>query len=404
MIKLHPFQAIRPKKEFAADVAAPPYDVLSDDGARKFGENPRSIVHITRSEVNFPKGIDPYSDKVYQSGRDTLEEFLDEGILFLDDEALYIYTEVLNGVSQRGIVGVLEVKDYREGRIKDHELTLKEKQKDRTEHFYRLRCQTEPVFFFHEKFERLEKRMADFVENHRPEYDFTDEAGVRHILHKVEDSEDLKGFIDDYRHFDALYIADGHHRTASAADVCERLEEEEGCDPGFMAVIFPREELNIMGYHRVIRDLNGLTRKEFLDRVEEHFTVEKTEVLEEPREKGTFLLVFDDENYLITAKDVPETGKVADSLDVTVLQEKVLDPILGIKDIRNDSRIEFYGGFNAFDEIRQRMDDGFALGILLHPITAEEIIAVSDNKEIMPPKSTWFEPKLKSGLFLHPLK
>ncbi|MDO5712897.1 MAG: DUF1015 family protein [Tissierellia bacterium] len=402
MITIRPFAAIRPKNELAKEVSIPPYDVLSDEASRKLGENPKSLIHITRSEVYFPAGEDPYTGKVYEKAKTVLEEFLAEGILFQDEEALYIYTEVYHNMSQRGIVGIIDTVDSKEGRIKIHELTLKEKQKDRTNHFYHLRCQDEPVLLFHKKEEELENWMKEYVQEKDPEFDFTDEAGVRHILHKINGKEDIEKVQNYYKEFDAVYIGDGHHRTASSLDVCERLQVEEGIDPGLLAVIFPEEELNILGYHRVIKDLNNLTREEFLEALKESFLIEKIDKAYEPKEKGVFVLLFKDEVYKMTLKEEPQGEKVADLLDASILQEKVLAPILDIIDIRTDQRIEFYGGYNAIDEIEEKIDQGFTLGILLHPVTPKDIIAVADRKEVMPPKSTWFEPKLRSGLFLYP--
>lgn len=395
-MKLSPFRAIRPRPRYAREVSIPPYDVLSDQRAREFGKKKNSLIHVTRSEVNFPEGVNPYTSEVYENAKETLEKMM-EDVLFLDDPGCYVYTEILHGRSQRGLVALVDGKDAKGGKVKVHELTLKEKQKDRTDHFHALEVQDEPVFLFHEKVPEISGLLEEVAKGEAL-YDFVDEAGVNHILHKVpqERMEDLSKAYDG---LEALYIADGHHRTASAIAVGELLPQYQ---PGLMAVIFPEEELQILGYHRLLKDLGGHTEEEFLSLLSRRFTLEPLEKVCLPPEKHTFVFRFKEGAYLVTPKVIPQG--VVESLDVSILQNLVIEPILGIEDIRKSDRIDFYGGFTSMEETEEKLKEDWALAIYVHPVTGSDIRKVSDGGFIMPPKSTWFEPKLRSGLFLYPYK
>lgn len=400
------FKAIRPTVNLASRVAAPPYDVLDDKAARKFAEDEYSIVHITRSEVNFPETINPYDQVVYNNAKDTMLEFIDKNILEIENKPVYyLYQEIFNGNSQVGIVGTISTEDYRQGKIKKHEFTLEEKEIDRINHFFTTRCHTESVFLFFEENLELEKLIHEILDNNNPIINFKDTAGVDQKLFRIDDDEIIENIAEKFKNINALYIADGHHRTESSAKVGEKVEEIEGVKGEhnyILATVFPEKEINIMSYNRVVKDLNGLTEDEFLDKIIKHFEIIEVNDLIHPKNKREFSMILGSKYYKLIPKDELYLNKnIVDSLDVSVLGEYVLDDILGIKDIRRDNRIEFYGGTDVINQIKSRINDGMAVGFLLYPVTTQDIREISDNDLIMPPKSTWFEPKIISGLFMH---
>ncbi|RVU54037.1 DUF1015 domain-containing protein [Anaerosphaera multitolerans] len=405
MIELKAFKALRPSAKYVDKITVPPYDVLSEEDIKEYAKDKNSMIHVIRSEVNF-KEIDPYSIEVYESARDYLKDLLDRGVIFEDDEALYIYTETLGGKSQSGIVGLVNVKNYIEKDIKVHELTLKEKELDRTNHFYHMKVQDEPVFLFHKRNEELKNLLLEYFNKNAPVVDFDDEFEVNHKLHKIDDRVLINKIEKIFKDTDNLYIADGHHRTASIATVCKKLREEgekSGESNYLMATIFPEDELNILAYNRVVKDLNGITEEEFLNRLKDNFKVTKLSSVESPKTKNNFTLILKDSCYNIEYIGERNFSTYAESLDVSILQDYILESVLDIKDIRTDKRIEFYGGFTSEDKIIDKIEKGYALGILLYPVSSKDIIEISNRDEIMPPKSTWFEPKLRSGLFMHKL-
>lgn len=405
MIELRAFKAIRPADKYAKDITVPPYDVLSKEQIRKYAEDENSIIHVIRSEVNF-KDVDPYSREVYESARGYLNYLIEKKVMFESEKALYIYTETLNGKSQSGIVGLVNVENYLNKDIKVHELTLKEKELDRTNHFYHMKVQDEPVFLFYKKNRELKEIISEYIEKKNPVVDFEDEFKVNHKLHIIEDEILIKKIADIFEDMDSLYIADGHHRTQSIATVCKMLSEDgvksSECNY-LMASIFPEDELNILAYNRIVKDLNGLSKEEFLKKLERTFKISKASEIKEPISKYNFTLIFKDDCYNIEYIGDKNFKNYADGLDVSILQREILDDVLGIKDIRTDNRIEFHGGFTSADTIKREVDGEYALGILLYPVTSKDIIEISNRGEIMPPKSTWFEPKLRSGLFMHKL-
>jgi len=426
MITLKPFKALRPAKETVKEVVAPPYDVIDTAMARELGKNPKSLVHITRSEIHFNKDQDPYSQEVYKSAKDNLKEFQKNGILFQEDsKSYYIYRQIMNGRAQNGIVGCAAIDDYKNGNIKRHEFTRVDKEADRINHFYACEANTEPVFLFCKRNESLKRFIETYTLKNEPEYDIVTDDGVAQILWVVNKDKDIKEIADIFKDIDSLYIADGHHRTASAYNV-GMLKRKENPDYSgdenfnyFMSVVFSSDELFIMPYNRLVKDMNGMTKDEFVQKVSEKFDIENIGLNADerfdyelklkkiqPENKKNITMIMEDEYYTLTPKEgsYDENDAVA-SLDASILQENLLGSVLGIKDPRTDKRIEFFGGEKMLEEIEAKLLVRYrrGLGFLLYTTQIEDIISVSDNNQVMPPKSTWFEPKLKSGLFIHKL-
>ncbi len=430
MITINPFRALRPKETLAEKVTCPPYDVLEGEKLNKLAALPENFVHVIRSEVDFPSTQDPYSDVVYAKAKENLDRFQSLGILIEEDKPyFYLYRQIRKGKVQNGIVACASTKDYAEGRIKRHELTRTDKEKDRIAHFSACETHTEPVFLFYKQQKILKEFIQQFSEKNKPLYDFFSSDGVQQILWKIDQTEDILFLQNVFEKTNSLYIADGHHRTASSVKVGElKLKEyaekelslKEKDNPStlkqkvsshatphpmrefnrFLSVIFPDEELLILPYNRVIKDLNNLTEDEFLQKLQEHFIIEQLAQIREPDKKGSYIMLLHEKIYCLTwKKSLPQN--IVDALDVSILQDYVLSPLLGIQDPRTDRRIAFYGGDNMLSDIQERLHTDMEVAFLLYPTQIQEIIEVSDNKAIMPPKSTWFEPKLISGLFLH---
>lgn len=416
MITFRPFKALRPSKELAEQVVAPPYDVIDIPMSREIGKNPNSLVHITRSEIHFGEEVDPYSQEVYDNAKATMAEFEAKGILFEEETpAYYIYRQIMNGRAQNGIVGCGLIDDYSEGRVKRHEFTRVDKEIDRINHFYTCNANTEPVFLFYQSQDEIKNFIAEFTANNTPEYDMVTEDGVSQILWAVKKEEEVSKLRELFGQVDSLYIADGHHRTASAFKVGSKKREENPGYTGeeefnfFMSVVFPADELFIMPYNRLVKDLNGLSKEEFMAKVEEKFEVTefegKTSEEIEPKAKKSITMIMDKKLYSLAPKtgSFDETDVIA-SLDTSILQNNLLNPVLGIEDPRTNKRIEFFGGESMLADIQGKLETNSAgVAFLLFPTDINDIIKVSDAGEVMPPKSTWFEPKLKSGLFIHKL-
>lgn len=424
MITLKPFEALRPQIDMVEKVVAPPYDVIDTATAREIGKNPNSLVHITRSEIHFDKNVDPYSEEVYKNAKDTLEAFEKEGILFKENKrAYYIYRQIMNGRSQSGIVGCAAIDDYKNGIIKKHEFTRVDKEQDRINHFYTCKANTEPVFLFYKKDEKLKQFIAKYIQHKEPEYDIVTDDGVAQILWVVDEDENIKTIEELFKGVNELYIADGHHRTASAYNVGMRMREENPNYTGkenfnyFMSVVFSADELFIMPYNRLVKDMNGLLRDDFMAKIAEKFEIKKIKLTEkeknnlklkfvkvQPRSRTHITMIMEDEYYKLVPKEgIYDKNDVIESLDTSILQTNILEPILGIDDPRTNKRIEFFGGENMLEEMEAKLLIRYrhGLGFLLYPTQIEDIINVSDKDTVMPPKSTWFEPKLKSGLFIH---
>lgn len=424
MITLKPFEALRPTVDMVEKVVAPPYDVIDTATAREIGKNPHSLVHITRSEIHFDKSVDPYSEEVYNNAKETLTAFEKEGILFKEDKkAYYIYRQIMNGRSQSGIVGCAAIDDYKDGLIKRHEFTRVDKEQDRINHFYTCEANTEPVFLFYKKNDALKQFIANYIQHNEPEYDIVTDDGVAQILWVVSEDDKVAEIEEIFKNIDELYIADGHHRTASAYNVGMKKREENPNYTGkenfnyFMSVVFSADELFIMPYNRLVKDMKGLLKDEFMAKVAEKFEIKKIKLTErelndvrlkfvkvQPRSKTHITMIMEDEYYKLVPKEgIYNKEDIIESLDTSILQNNILEPILGIDDPRTNKRIEFFGGENMLEEMEAKLLIRYrhGLGFLLYPTQIEDIIKVSDIGNVMPPKSTWFEPKLKSGLFIH---
>ncbi len=411
MAQIRPFYAIRPAKGSAARVAALPYDVYSRQEARAEVERePLSFLKIDRAEIQFPDDVDPSEDRVYRKARETLEQMEREGIYLLDPETgYYIYRLTMEGRPQTGIVACASVDDYLGDVIKKHENTRQEKELDRIRHVDVLGAQTGPIFLAYRSRSEIASVVASVTDHQEPLYDFTATDGVSHTVWKVADPGQMAVIRDTFSDVDDIYIADGHHRAASAVKVCLKRRREHPDYDGseefnyFLSVLFPDDQLTIMDYNRCVRDLNGLSVQEFLDRTAEAFAVSRlgTEA-RAPQRKGQFTMYLEGEWYLLEASAGMLSVKDAvRSLDVSLLQDHLLGPVLGIQDPRTDERIDFVGGIRGLRELERRADGDMKVSFAVYPMSIAELFAVADAGRLMPPKSTWFEPKLRSGLFIH---
>jgi uncharacterized protein (DUF1015 family) len=407
MIHLHPFAALRPAFEHAAEVASDPYDVISTEEAReRAAGKPRSFLHVVRSEIDLPPETDCHAAEVYEQADRNLQAMIAAGTLTRDPQpGLYLYRQIRNGQAQLGIVGCVEAEQYRSGAIRKHEKTRPDKEDDRTRHLLVTACHAEPVFLcFRDRASggaTLAARMqADAAA--KPVFDFVAPDGVQHTGWTVPDAA---AYVEAFRGLDLLYIADGHHRSAGAERAATASAKANPRHTGseeygrFLAVIFPHDQLRILPYNRIVKDLKGLAPAQFLDRLRAVGDLKPSQA-GEPEQRGTVRVFVDGRWWSLTFPEasIDRTDPIA-SLDVSLLQDRVLAPILGIGDPRTDSRIEFVGGIRGCDELERRAGGGAAFS--MHATSPDELLAVADAGEIMPPKSTWFEPKLRSGLFVH---
>ena len=412
MAVLKPFKAVRPKAEYASRVGALPYDVMNSDEAReKVKGNPYSFLHVDKAEIDLPLGTDIYSEAVYEKAKENLNALEKNGICEQDEKPmLYIYRQVMNGREQTGIVGCTAVDDYLENKIKKHEFTRADKEADRIHHVDTCDANTGPIFLTHRENKTVSDITVNWKNTHSPVYDFVSDDGVGQTVWVVDDDETVNRLVEEFKDIPYLYIADGHHRAASAVRVGQRRRGEGEYDKNaefnfFLSVIFPCDELKIMDYNRVIADLNGFTAEEFLEKISGKFTVEKAEQSPfAPQSRHTFGMYLDGAWYKITAKPqyINEADPVA-RLDVSILQNNLIAPILGIEDPRTDKRIDFVGGIRGLKELERRVAEGMRLAFSMYPTSLEELMDIADAGKVMPPKSTWFEPKLLSGLFIHKL-
>lgn len=413
MATVRPFKAIRPAKEFAAKLASLPYDVMSRSEAYQMAKsNPYSFLRICRAEIELPENVEDYDKKVYEQARKKLDSFIADGILVQDKKPmLYVYRQVMNGHVQTGIVGCAAVSEYEDGTIKKHELTRVEKEQDRINHFDVCDANTESVFLTYRDDPRIRNIIEGYIHSRDPEYDFETADGVRHILWPMYDDNVVNGLVGLFEDVPYLYIADGHHRSASAAKIGAKRRDADPNSTGeeeynfFMATIFPESDLKIFDYNRLIKDLAGNTKEEFFDKIRQAgFSLE--EIGPEatyPDKAREFTMYLDGIWYRLNAKDEISPDQGAESLDVAILQDNLLGPVLGIKDPRTDARIDFVGGIRGLGELERRVKADMAVAFAVFPVTMEKIMELADAGEIMPPKSTWFEPKLASGLFIHSL-
>ena len=411
MAKVKPFRGVRPPRHLVEEVASRPYDVLNSEEARKEAEgNAKSLYHIIKPEIDFEPGFDEHDPACYDKAVENFKKFQEEGWLVQDNaENYYIYAQTMDGRTQYGFVVAAWVPDYMEGRIKKHELTRRDKEEDRMKHVRCNNANIEPVFFAFPDNEELERIIRE-VSSKEPEYDFVAPDGFGHTLWVIEDEDTIKKVTEEFEKIPNLYIADGHHRSAAAALVGAEKASGNPDHKGdeeynyFMAVAFPSSHLRIIDYNRVVKDLNGLTPAEFLKKLEENFVVEdKGAEIYQPAGLHNFSLYLDGRWYSLTAKE--GTFNDADPigvLDVTVSSDLILRDILGIHDLRGDKRIDFVGGIRGLGELKRRVDSGeMAMALALYPVTMDQLINIADTGNIMPPKTTWFEPKLRSGLVIH---
>jgi len=412
MSKIYPFPALRPAEEYAEKIQSPPYDVINSEEAREIAKgNPYSFLHVVKPEIDLPPETGLYDEEVYLKAKENFEKMIREGYMIKEQSpCFYIYEQFMGSHHQTGIVAGASVDEYQSGLIKKHEHTRADKEEDRTKHVITLNANSGPVFLTYE----ARQEITDFIEGLKKKYDvlYSIEAdGIKHIIYRVSEDKDIAEIERLYEAVPALYIADGHHRAASGARARELKKANNPNHTGseeynrFLAVIFPHNQLFIMDYNRVVRDLNGLSAAQFLDKLAEKFTIEEQAVQYKPDAVHYFGMYLGGKWYKLTAKK----GTLVDNdpvrgLDVSILQENVLDPLLGIQNPRKDKRIDFIGGIRGLGEIERLVDSGaFAVGFAMFPTQIEQLISVADAGLVMPPKSTWFEPKLRSGLLVHSL-
>ena len=414
MAILKAFKGIRPLKEKVKNIASKPYDVLNKAEAREEAKgNDYSFLHVVKPEIDLPDDIDPYSDQVYRKGKENFENMLENGVFRQDEkDYLYIYAQTMNNKTQYGIVGCAGVEDYLNDVIKKHELTRPDKEEDRMNHVRTSNLNYEPVFFSYPAIEKVDDIVAEVVKN-EPEYDFTADDGVGHHFWVIRDQAKIDAIISEFDKLSATYVADGHHRTAAAALVGNEKKKNNPDHTGkeeynyFLAVHFPDDQLNIIDYNRVVKDLSGLSKEEFIEKIKTGFDIEKKgESIYKPDRLHNFGMYLDGQWYSLTAKD--DTYDDEDPigvLDVTILTNEILKPVLDIEDLRRSKRIDFVGGIRGLGELKKRVDSGeMKVAFALYPVSMQQLIDIADSGNIMPPKTTWFEPKLRSGLVLHSLE
>jgi len=414
MATLKAFRGLRPPKNIVRKLASRPYDVLDSEEARiEATENPYSLLHIIKPEIDLPKNVDHYSPEVYNKAKENFAKFKNEGWLVQDeDEHLYIYAQTMFGKTQYGIVGCASVEDYMNNVIKKHELTRPDKEEDRMKHVRITDANMEPVFFSYPANKRIDELIDEIVQNNKPEYDFTASDGVGHDFWVIRDKDIIQEIIEIFATFPSTYVADGHHRTAAAALVGNEKKNNNKNHKGteeynfFLAVHFPDNQLTIIDYNRLVKDLNGLSKSEFISKLEKGFIVtEKGKSIYKPNRLHKFSMYLDGKWYSLIARDETyNDDDPIDVLDVTILTKQVLEPVLGIDDLRRSKRIDFVGGIRGLGELQKRVDSGeMKVAFALYPVSMKQLIDIADSGKIMPPKTTWFEPKLRSGLVIHEL-
>ena len=408
------FKAVRPAPTLADQVAALPYDVMNSEEAREMVVgNPHSFLHVDKAEIDLDPSIDLYDTRVYEKARDNLNQMIAEGVFIQDENpCLYIYKQVMDGRAQIGIVGCTSIDDYMNNVIKKHELTRADKEQDRINHVDYCDANTGPIFLTYRARKTIDTLVAGVMEAKTPVYDFTSEDGITHTVWVMDDAATVETVCKEFADIENLYIADGHHRSASAVRVGVKRREAKPDYTGseefnfFLSVIFPDDQLYIMDYNRIVKDLNGNTKEEFLAKVGEKFTVTPYDGdILKPEKKHTYGMYLDGKWMLLEAKDgTYDPADPVAQLDVSILQNNLLHPILGIGDPRTDKRIDFVGGIRGLKALSDRVDDGsMAVAFSMYPTTMDDLMDIADAGAIMPPKSTWFEPKLRSGLFVHKL-
>lgn len=411
---IRPFKGFRPTPQLCNKVAALPYDVMTSEEAREMvKDNPYSFLHVDRAEIDLPKDVDHYSQQVYDKARDNLRKMINDGIYIQDEKPVfYIYRLTMNGKSQTGIVACASVDEYINNSIKKHELTRADKEEDRIRHVDNCNANTGPIFLTYKGKEAIDKIVEECTKK-EPVYDFVAEDGIGHSVWLVDDENTINAIAAEFKNVPSLYIADGHHRNASAVKVALKRREAKPDYTGdeefnyYLSVIFPDNQLYIMDYNRVVKDLNGYSSDEFKAEISKKFDIEEYsgEGCYKPEKMHTFGMYLDKKWYMLTAKvDIINENDSVASLDVSILQNELLAPTLGIGDPRTDKRIDFVGGIRGLEELERRVDSGeMKIAFSMFPTTIDQLMQIADDNKIMPPKSTWFEPKLRSGIFVHEL-
>jgi uncharacterized protein (DUF1015 family) len=411
MSVIQPFRGYRPRKDVVEKVASPPYDVLSSDEARTAtADNPLSFLHIVKAEIDLDPSVDVHSEEVYRKSNENLLTLIRDGILVRDETpCFYVYQQKMGGHVQAGLVAGASVDEYQKGLIKKHEHTRPDKETDRAKHIEILGANAGPVFLTYRASQAVNE-IINQVREEEPEYDFTAEDGVVHTLWVVSDDDTVKALGEAFKDIPCLYVADGHHRSAAASRVREIRKEANPDHTGkeqynyFLTVIFPHDQMQILDYNRVVKDLGSMSEEEFLEKVSVRFHSTPTDD-PKPRDKGTFGMYLGGKWYRFMAKpDTLATGDPVESLDVAILQNNLLGPVLGIRDPRTDPRIDFVGGIRGLKELERRCAKDAAVAFALYPTSVNELINIADAGKVMPPKSTWFEPKLRSGIVVKMLE
>ncbi len=406
MITISPFKALRPDAQFAKQVASRPYDVLNSKEAKIEAQgNPSSFLHITKSEIDLPDSIDIHSQEVYEKAKENLHAFISRNILFLESKpCYYIYRLIMNGKSQIGLVCGSSVDDYEKDLIKKHEFTRPEKELDRINHITTTGAQTGNVFLAYKNVDEIDQVIHSWINEKNPQYDFLADDQIQHSIWIVNTDAIIEKITELFKtKVPCTYIADGHHRAASAAKVRASLGDSATKESDyFLTTLFPSNQLYIMDYNRVVKDLGGLSEKDFLEKLNTHFFIEKSHTAYRPEKLHYFGLYLNHQWYKLIAKENTYTNDPIGVLDVTILQNNILDPLLNIKDQRTDKRIDFVGGIRGLEELEKRVDSGdMVLAISLFPVSIQQLFDIADTGNVMPPKSTWFEPKLRDGLLTH---
>ncbi len=414
MATVRPFKALRPREDLVEKVASLPYDVMNRKEAKELaGDNPYTFLRVVRSEVDLSDDVDSYDTTVYETARKNLDKFQEDNVLIQEEKPkFYIYRQLMFGRVQTGIVAVTSIDEYMDDTIKKHEFTRPVKEQDRINNFDYCDANTAPIFLTYRKNDKINELVNHWIKFNKPVYNYISEDDITHIVWEINSDDVNKAIEREFSNVNYLYIADGHHRSASSVKVGLKRREENPDYKGdeefnyFMSIIFPDEDLFIMDYNRIVKDLNGNTKAEFISKIEENFIVElyKGEGQYKPVEAKTYGMYLDNNWYKLTAKEgIYDPNDAVGRLDVSILQENILQPILGIEDPRTDERIDFIGGIRGLKELEKRVDEGFKVAFSMYPTTMDELIAIADKGKVMPPKSTWFEPKLRSGLFVHKL-
>lgn len=412
MAIIKPFKAVRPANEYVKMVAELPYDVMNREEAKKLAKgNKYSYLHIDRAEIDLDDNVNEHDEKVYLKAKENLNKFIDKNIFIKDEEeAIYIYREIVNDRAQTGIVACVAIDDNLNGVVKKHEYTKPDKELDRTNHIKYCNANTGTVLLTYKNKEEIEKIIDYYVYFMAPIYDFKTDDGVIHTIWRVEKERDIVDLVNEFAKIENLYIADGHHRCAAAENIALEKRSKNPNYTGkeefnyYTAMIAPDTDLKVMDYNRVVKDLNGFNEEEFLEKIKEKFIVRKAKKNYKPNKKGHVGMYLDDNWYEIEfGKEYLQEGDVVDTLDISILQKHILDEILGIKNPRTDKRIDFIGGIRGSKEVERRVKEDMKVGFLMYPTHIDELISVADENKVMPAKSTWFEPKVRCGLFLHEL-